>query len=223
MENERDLIDEQIEYYQRRAPEYDETSRPPGDFLAPYGRQIEAALEAFRPDGHVLEIACGTGWWTERLLRHAGRVTAIDSSPEMIRLARERIRDDDRVEFVVADVFRWTPDHEFDVVCFANWLSHVPLSLFEEFWRIVDRALAPRGRVFVADEIEDAWRHDLPEEFVEDPSVPLVRRTLIDGRTYRVIKVLWNPAELEARLHDIGWNARVHPIGPFFWAETTRS
>lgn len=55
------LIQEQIEYYRRRAPEYDETSSPPGDPLAVFGREIERALHAFEPTGDVIEIASGTG------------------------------------------------------------------------------------------------------------------------------------------------------------------
>src|SRR6059036_2050298 len=123
--HDRDLIDEQIEYYRQRAPEYDETSTPPGDVLAPFGRRLHAALDAFRPEGDVLEIACGTGGWTEHLLRYASHVTAVDASSEMIRLARSRVDDDPRVEFVEADIFRWVPQAAHDVVFFANWLSHV--------------------------------------------------------------------------------------------------
>ena len=47
--DERRLIDEQIDYYRRRAPEYDRTSAPVEDFLAPQGEQLRDALHAFAP------------------------------------------------------------------------------------------------------------------------------------------------------------------------------
>src|SRR6185437_14555171 len=82
---------------------------------------------------------------------------------------------------------------------------------------------SPAGRVFVVDEIEDAWRHEvLREEFVVGPSVPVVNRSLADGRRFRVVKQFWNPAELRAAVLAMGWEAEVHPAGPLFWAEAVR-
>ena len=37
----------------------------------PGGQELAEALEAFRPAGQVLELACGPGVWTGQLLRHA--------------------------------------------------------------------------------------------------------------------------------------------------------
>jgi hypothetical protein len=77
----------------------------------------------------------------------------------------------------------------------------------------VRAALAPGGRVFFADEATDAWRH----ETVEGDALPVVRRSLPDGRTYRVVKVFWDLDELEAKLRSLGWNVELHTAGPFFW------
>jgi SAM-dependent methyltransferase len=215
------LIKEQIEYYRNRAPEYDETSSPAGDPLAAYGHQLEAALDRFRPAGRLLEIASGTGAWTLYLLRHASTVTALDSSREMHELSRRKLGNDSRVRYIQADVFSWVPDARYDVVFFANWLSHVPLGSFERFWRTVREALAPAGRVFLVDEAEDAWRNEdvLREKHVTGGSIPALRRSLRDGRTFRVVKVFWTPDDLESRLQDLGWDIAVHPTGPFFSAE----
>jgi hypothetical protein len=48
------LIEEQIDYYRRHALEYDEASRPPGDFLSEYRNELFAALDRFLPEGDVL-------------------------------------------------------------------------------------------------------------------------------------------------------------------------
>jgi SAM-dependent methyltransferase len=216
------LISEQIEYYRVRAPEYDATSSPPGDPLARYGRQIEVGLGRFRPTGRVLEIASGTGLWTLQLLRYASSITALDSSPEMHELSRKKTGRDGRVRYVHADVFSWQPDGRYDVVFFANWLSHVPPGKFDRFWETVRATLAPTGRVFFADEPEDAWRYEdgFREDFVDGPSVPIVRRSLPNGRTFRVVKVFWNPEALRAELGALRWDTEIHTAGPFLWAES---
>lgn len=98
------LIQEQMEYYRQRAPEYDETSSPSGDPFAPVGEQIEAALRDFRPARKVLEIASGTGTRTRLLLQHADAVTALDAAPEMHEASRTKLGPDDRVRYIEADV-----------------------------------------------------------------------------------------------------------------------
>jgi SAM-dependent methyltransferase len=215
------LVKEQIEYYRGRAPVYDATSSPPTAPLAFFTRQVEKALDRFRPTGSVLEIASGTGTWTLHLLRHASSITALDSSPEMHDRSRTKTGRHPRVRYLTGDVFSWEPDSTYDVVFFANWLSHVPPGRFEPFWETVRAALAPTGRVFFVDEIEDAWRREelLREDFAVDPSVPVVYRSLPDGRNFQIVKVFWNAAELWAALRAIGWDAVIHPAGPLYWAE----
>ena len=217
----RELIDEQIVYYRKRAAEYDETATPPGDPFADQGAAIEAALDAFAPRGRVLELACGTGAWTRRLLPHATEITALDSSPEMIELNRLKLNDP-RVRYVVADLFAWEPDALYDVVFFANWLSHVPPERFDDFWGLVARCLAKQGRIFFVDEAKDAWRKEesLREDFGGSTGGLLVRRRLRDGSAHRVVKVFWDPTELEAGLRGMGWRVAVHGSGPFYWGES---
>lgn len=218
------LIEEQIDYYRNRAVDYDEISRPARDSLAEYGNELAAALDRLRPGGEVLEIASGTGTWTAELLRHAAHVTALDSSSEMHEQARRKVNDDPRVRFVHADVFSWKADSQYDLVFFANWLSHVPPSRFANFWETVGDALRPAGRVFFIDELRDAWRHEhLREDFVAAGETPVVHRSLHDGRRFRVVKVFWDPRNLESRLLQLGWQAHVHSTGPFFWADGRRT
>jgi SAM-dependent methyltransferase len=139
----------------------------------------------------------------------------------MHELSRRKTGGDPRVRYLHADVFSWQPDGRYDVVFFANWLSHIPPGRFHRFWEALGAALAPAGRVFFADELEDAWRYEdlFREDFVDDPSVPVVRRSLLDGRAFRVVKVFWNPEDLRSRLGALGWEAEIHTARPFFWAE----
>jgi demethylmenaquinone methyltransferase/2-methoxy-6-polyprenyl-1,4-benzoquinol methylase len=76
------LLAEQRRYYAAIAPEYEDHAIP-----GAWGGELLAALDPFRPTGDVLELACGPGTWTQRLLRHADSILAVDASPEMLDLA----------------------------------------------------------------------------------------------------------------------------------------
>jgi demethylmenaquinone methyltransferase/2-methoxy-6-polyprenyl-1,4-benzoquinol methylase len=208
-----ELLAEQISYYRARAPEYHA-----GILDLPGGDELEAAIDAFRPTGQVLELACGPGVWTEQLLRHAETLTAVDASPEMLAIASRRVAQDERVRIVTADLFTWRPDREYDVVFFGFWLSHVPLQRFGSFWALVADCLAPGGRVFFAD---DAYR--TPDELIEGDASTISRR-LEDGTRFRAVKVPHTPSELERRLTELGWDIEVHATsGPFYWGAGSRA
>lgn len=201
------LLGEQADYYRALAAEY-------GDHRLPFagGDEITEALDGFRPTGDVLELACGPGAWTGRLLRHADSVTAVDASAEMIAIASARL-DDARVRFVQADLFSWRPDRRYDVVFLGFFMSHVPYERFESFWSVVADFLEPGGRVFLAD---DGYR--TPDELIEGESSSVIRRTLKDGTHYRAVKTPLEPADLQQRLSHLGWDFTVTPTsGPFFW------
>ena len=129
------LLAEQVAYYRARAPEYDG-----GALDLPGADEVIAALDAFGPNGDVLELACGTGAWTRQLLRYADALHAVDASPEMIELAAHRVGSDPRVRFVVANLFAWRPERRYDVVFFGFWISHVPNGT-------IRRVLGPGRRV----------------------------------------------------------------------------
>jgi SAM-dependent methyltransferase len=201
---ENSLLAEQIAYYRRRAAEFDMATHGVGDETS---RRIAALVDDLRPTGNVLELACGTGMWTARLVRWATTLTAVDASPEMIALARARTGDAP-VHFQVADLFDWQPATRFDVVFFAFWLSHVPQGKLEDFWALIARALAPGGRaVFVDEPINGGSR----EAFVGD-SGEIVERRLSDGSSHRVVRVFWDPPELQERLAGMGWRAQVRTV-----------
>jgi hypothetical protein len=89
------LLAEQARYYRELAGEYEDGWFRRGrydrgaDANARWfaeAAEVEDALERFRPAGRVLELACGTGVWTRRLVGHADTVTAVDASPEVIEL-----------------------------------------------------------------------------------------------------------------------------------------
>jgi demethylmenaquinone methyltransferase/2-methoxy-6-polyprenyl-1,4-benzoquinol methylase len=220
------LLAEQRRYYRARAPEYDDWWFGRGDYVFDAEterrwladvRELEAALDAFGPRGDVLELAAGTGIWTRRLLRHAGRVTAVDAVAEVLEL--NRARTGGAADYVLADVFEWEPPREFDVCFFAFWHSHVPSRYFEAFWQLVGRALKPDGRVFLVDNarLGDS-RH------LVSASGEIARRRLSDGREFDIVKRFWAPEELERDVAAVGWRMSVRTTanGYFLYASGER-
>ncbi len=131
------LVAEQVAYYRARAPDYDD---------AYLGKAWDRSIDELPIAGDVLELACGSGHWTPMLAARARSVTAVDAAPEMLALARRRVRDPS-VEFLQADLFDWRAPRRYDTVFFAFWLTHVPPARFAAFWSTVGAALAPGGQV----------------------------------------------------------------------------
>jgi SAM-dependent methyltransferase len=209
------LLAEQIAYYRARADEYDETGVVGAE---QEGRRLQAALEAFRPRGRVLELACGTGQWTDRLAAIAQSVTAVDASPEALAINRRRVGDP-RVRYVEADLFNWRPVERYDTIFFAFWLSHVPPDRFDAFWALVTECLAPAGRVFF---IEDRPSMATQERTVLGGPAYVVERKLLDGRAYRAVKAFREPQWLHRRLSTLGFEIEIETVGPHFFYATAR-
>ena len=221
------LIADQIAYYRARAREYDESLRQLerydslGGSVAGRpddedGKEVAILLDALKrmgPFDTVLELGCGTGWWTQWLAQHARHVTAVDAAEEMLALNRERVNAAN-VRYVLADVFSWRPDRHYDLVFFAFWMSHVPHDRFSAFWQLVRDSLAVNGQVVFIDELKRSL--DL-ETRVDDDAVI---RQLEDGRQFRAVKVFYELSELETKLRTLGWNVEVRRAGRrFYWGQ----
>ena len=219
------MLREQLDYYRERAAEYDQWWLRQGRYdRGPEQRaqwfaeasEVRAALVAFRPGGRVLELACGTGIWTEQLLSFADELTAIDGSREMLAINAGRLRSP-RVRYIEADLFRWRPipGRSFDTIFFGFWISHVPPEKFADFWDLVDSCLAPRGRIFFVDsryqETSTAVNHLLPER-----SATVLQRRLNDGREYRVYKIFYDRDKLTRRLAELGWSFEIEETRNYF-------
>ena len=212
----------QQEYYRARASEYDEWWERRGRYdhgpeeNAAWFRErveVESALEAVRMTGEVLELACGTGYWTSRLARDAA-VTAIDGSPEMLRLAAMR-PGNGSVRFLQADLFEWEPNRRYDGIFFGFWLSHVPPDRAEGFLRTVRRALRPGGKVFMVDSRPDPFTTSADQPLPEREQ-PWLERRLNDGRTFAIVKVFYEPELLEPLFTRAGFRFHARQTRRFF-------
>lgn len=188
------LIQEQIAFYRQLAGDYDGQvyDQEHWENLA------NIVMQDCPHVGSCLELASGSGLWTQRLLGFADAITAVDSSPEMHAISVDRISDP-RVSRVTADIFNLELPGTYDLVFAAFWLSHVPMERFEAFWALIAAALKPDGRVLIVDS------HAI------GPGGGGSTRQLTDGREFTIIKVNHDLTELADRLDALGWDVDIKP------------
>jgi len=214
------LLGEQREYYEQRAGEYDDWWLRRGRYdqgpeenaqWAAEGGEVRAALDRLDVQGDVLELAPGTGQWSQLLLPRCETLTLVDGSPAM--LAHNPAAADRRSRPVVADLFEWTTDARFDVVAFGFWLSHVPERLLGDFLARVGAWLRPGGRLFYVDSRPYASRVS-PALVATDGERHT--RSLADGREFAIVKVFRTPEALTAAFAAAGIDAEVRETATLF-------
>jgi SAM-dependent methyltransferase len=127
-------------------------------YNALYDRPAVLALLGDVTGKRVLDVGCGPGLYAEELVRRGARVVGIDQSPEMVRLARQRLGD--RAEFLVHDVAQplgWAQDASFDLAVMALVIHHVDDRVGA--LREICRVLRPLGRLVLSTHHPTAdWR-----------------------------------------------------------------
>jgi demethylmenaquinone methyltransferase/2-methoxy-6-polyprenyl-1,4-benzoquinol methylase len=217
------LLDEQLDYYRARADEYDEWFLRRGRYDRGQElnrkwfdevKQVRQQLRAFNPMGRVLELACGTGLWTQQLLRYAAHITAVDAAAEVLAINRACVQSS-TVEYIRANLFDWRPTRQVDLVFFGFWLTHVPPERFDAFWELVGAALAPEGRVFFVDSRYEPASTAVDHQ-LEGERAAAVTRRLNDGREFRIVKVFYKADELTQRLEALGWDLHIDETANYF-------
>jgi ubiquinone/menaquinone biosynthesis C-methylase UbiE len=199
-------------YYAQRATYYERVYFKPerqADL-----RTIEAALPPLFAGRRVLELACGTGWWTPHAARDATLWLATDLEPDTMAVARAKPMPAS-VRFATADAYTLAElgTQTFDAAFAGCWWSHVPLARLPGWLATLHARLEPGARVVMLD-----------NSFVQTSSTPLSRtdaegntyqqRTLDDGSVHEVLKNFPAPeaafAALGPRARDMQWTAHTH-------------
>ena len=219
------LLEETKEYYRRRASQFADWHRsseryeggPPLDqSYFDEARMLFDALDAESLQGNVLEIASGTGVWTEAVAKTAGSLTALDSSKEMLEKCKARLGTNPKLRYVVADFYEWSPDREYDAITFSFWISHVPASKLDEAVAKMSVCLRSRGKMFFVDQQVQAIRN----ERLDQPGGEVVWRTLGDGRRFRVFKHFYTSEEIRASFLAHGIHIKINNTPThFFYAQ----
>jgi demethylmenaquinone methyltransferase/2-methoxy-6-polyprenyl-1,4-benzoquinol methylase len=209
------VVEDMRAYYAQRAAYYERV------YFKPERQTDLRAMEAWLPTvfagREVLEIACGTGWWTAHGARDAKAWLATDLNPETMAVARTKALPA-CVQFETVDAYATAElgERTFDAAFAGCWWSHVPLQTLPAWLATLHARLRPGARVVMLD-----------NSFVSQSSTPLTRedghgntyqqRTLDDGSVHEVLK---NFPTAEAAIAMLGpqvrqaqWRAWEH-----YWA-----
>lgn len=184
-------------YYAARAPIYDAVYAKP-ERQADIG-WLQAHLPTRLAGRRLLEVACGTGYWTPHLAATARHVTATDGVAEPLALARNR-PGTQGVAFTQADAYALPPAlGSFDGAFAGLWFSHVPIAQRPAFLHSLHARLTPGARVILIDNSR-AQCTELPIADTDAAGNTWQVRTLPDGSHHRVLKNFPTEAELRALL-----------------------
>ena len=201
-------------YYDRRATEYEKIYDKPE-------RQHElewlrSRIPQLLADREVLEVACGTGYWTQFIARTAHKVHACDINESVLEIAREKEIARGRVDFFRADAISLEGVPAGCNAAFAGfWWSHVKKSDLVKFVRTLSGRLEPGARVVILD-----------NTFAEGSSTPVSRRDaegnsyqirhLASGETHEVLKNYPTADELTLALRDVAREAHLESLR-YYW------
>jgi SAM-dependent methyltransferase len=207
-----------LAYYEERAPYYDDSyAGPRPAWLA---LMTAAMVEALR-GRHVLELACGTGQWTQRLAADPGggpaSVTAVDPSPAMRAIAARRLAGWTRVRVLDGDAYALAGlPGAFDGGLAMQWFSHVPAARRDEFLAGWHARLGPGAVIFLGDnQLTPRWA----DRLVRPPGSAdtYEPRTVPDGGgEYLIVKNYFTEAELRAIFQPVASDLAV-TMGRYWW------
>ena len=183
-----------VRYYAERAHEYEQV------YLKPERQhdiaQLRARLRDLLAGPQVLEVACGTGYWTAAIAGTAASIVATDINQAVLRVAQAKQLPAGKVQFVRADAFSLAPVQGPFTAGFAGfWWSHVLKAQLRSFLHVFHAKLCPGARVVFADNL-----------YVEGSNHPITRvdaegntyqqRRLANSTSYEVLKNFPDEAEL---------------------------
>jgi demethylmenaquinone methyltransferase/2-methoxy-6-polyprenyl-1,4-benzoquinol methylase len=189
------------DYYAARAPYYDAV------YEKPERREDIAFLRNYLPSVFagraVLEVACGTGYWTQFIAPAARAMSATDATAEPLAIAPTR-PGVDAVHFSLADAYALPASlGRFDAAFAGLWLSHVPIGRRPEFLSAMHRLLLPGARIVLIDNSEVQCR-ELPIVERDAEGNTYQMRQLRDGSVHRVLKNFPSREELEDMIAGLG-------------------
>lgn len=184
-----------LSYYAARAPEYDRVYQKPerqADI-----RTLQQWLPPRFAGARVLEIACGTGFWTQFIAPVASEVVALDAAPETLAIAKSRVSREN-VKFLVGDAYALPSNQgRFNAAFLGFWFSHVPKRRQRQFLENLVKPLRLGAKVVFLDNLYvEGSNHPITAEDEEGNTYQ--ERQLLDGSTHRVLKNFPTEDELHA-------------------------
>ena len=164
-----------VTYYKSRAKEYEEIYFKPerqGEL-----RKIEDILKDIFNGKTVVEIACGTGYWTERISLTAKSILATDINDSVLDVAQNKNYLQSNVIFQNQNLFSFNPVKKFERLFGGFIWSHIKLQELDSFVDKINDLVLPGGTIVMID-----------NNYVEGSSTPVTDKDEF-GNTYQTRKL----------------------------------
>lgn len=165
-------------------------------------KSASSILQEIFAHKQVLEIACGTGYWTHKIATSAASILATDINATVIDSAKRKDFTSKQVSFELADIYNFPTQSKFESLFGGFIWSHILLQDLDKFLSTVNRLVAPGGTVVFMD-----------NSFVEGSNHPITKtdehgnsfqtRKLADDTTHLVLKNFPTEMFLRLKLNDI--------------------
>lgn len=192
--------DDQVkDYYAECANDYDYIAGYKDPVAGKLRAPIKLRFQHFFRRCDVLEIACGTGYWTEVIAATANSVLAIDVNSEMIKLARQRLKQMKNVHCQVADAYSLENISGRFTAGFAHWWwSHIPVARIKPFLTAFHGKLMPGAQVLFADQLP----YQASGRRRDNEGNELEKRISPSGCCFEIIKNFPTEDDLNRHLQD---------------------
>lgn len=185
-----------VEYYSKRAKEYDDVYRHQDKTRVKEQKVLAEYITQTFKGRFVLELACGTAFWTKYLLKSAKKVLATDYSLNMLKIASSRVSKSANIILLQADAYN--PPFSFPKFngAMANfWFSHIPKKRMKKFLTILHSRLNKHSVVLMVD---DVYRKGRGGELVQKAGQDTFKRRLLkSGERFDILKNYYSKSELE--------------------------
>lgn len=190
-----------VTYYAARAAEYEKLYEKPErqkDLV-----RLTAILQDIFRGKDILEIACGTGWWTQRLALTAQSVLATDINESMLNIARNKYYALNNTEFIRDDIFQSALDQTVEGLFGGFIWSHIPLDQLDGFLAQIRNRVQAGGAVVLIDNLYVPGS-STPISHTDKHGNTYQMRLLSDGSKHLVLKNFPAPDFLAEKLTEIG-------------------
>ena len=201
-------------YYQKRATEYELVYQKP-ERQADLKALHQYLKKAFK-NKKILEIACGTGYWTKMIAETCAFIVAMDINEEVLNIAKAKVYNSRTVDFRQLDFWQLKyADNPLDSVFGGFIWSHILKKEIPQLLSILFKQIHPKGELIFID-----------NKYVDGSSTPISRtdeesntyqiRKLQTGEEYEVLKNFSNEKEIDNLIKNFGVEVEWKEL-EYFW------
>lgn len=188
-----------VSYYKDRAKEYEKIYSKPE--RQPDLNRATTILQEIFAGKQVLEIACGTGYWTDKIAKTAASVFATDINETVIEVAKKKDLSGKQVSFGIADIYNFSDRNKYETLFGGFIWSHILLQDLDKFLTTVNSLVSPGGTVvFMDNKFVEGSNHPITK--TDETGNSFQTRKLEDNTMHLVLKNFPTELFLRQKLKD---------------------